>query len=75
MRHVFLAREESDKRTTLERHVIADRFLVSSYPTYVLVDHEGIIRYRQQGWNPDVDGEIDSEIRSLVKKAKAAQQQ
>lgn len=58
-----------------ERHLIADRFVVNSYPTYILLDHEGIIRYRQQGWNPDVDGDLDAEIRSLVKKAKAAQQQ
>jgi hypothetical protein len=54
---------------------MANRFLVNVYPTYIVIDHEGIIRYRQQGWNSEVDGQIDGEIRSLVKKAKAAQQQ
>jgi len=58
-----------------DRHIMANRFLVNVYPTYIVIDHEGIIRYRQQGWNSEVDGQIDGEIRSLVKKAKAAQQQ
>lgn len=58
-----------------DRRMMANRFEVTGYPTYILMDHEGIMRYRQQGWNPDVDGEIDAEIRTLVKKAKAAQQQ
>jgi thiol-disulfide isomerase/thioredoxin len=58
-----------------ERGMMANRFTVNAYPTYILMDHEGIIQYRQQGWNSGVDGEIDGELRSLVKKAKAAQQQ
>ena len=58
-----------------DRRMMANRFLVGGYPTYILMDHEGIIQYRQQGWNPQVDSQIDGELRSLVKKAKAAQQQ
>ncbi len=58
-----------------DRRMMANRFVVNGYPTYLLLDHEGIIRYRQQGWNPQVDSRLDGEIRSLVKKAKAAQQQ
>ena len=58
-----------------ERRMMANRFAVNGYPTYILIDHEGIIRYRQQGWNPDVDSQIEGEIRSMLKKAKAAQHQ
>lgn len=58
-----------------DRRMMANRFVVNGYPTYIILDHEGIIRYRQQGWNPQVDSELDGELRSLVKKAKAAQQQ
>ncbi|MBA2301687.1 MAG: redoxin domain-containing protein [Acidobacteria bacterium] len=56
-----------------ERRMMASRFKVNAYPTYILMDHEGIMQYRQQGWNPRVDGEIEAEARKLVKKAKALQ--
>jgi thiol-disulfide isomerase/thioredoxin len=58
-----------------DRRMMANRFLVNGYPTYILMDHEGIIQYRQQGWNPQVDSQIEGEIRSLLKKAKAAPRQ
>ncbi len=54
--------------------MMATRFAVNSYPTYILIDHEGIMQYRQQGWNPRVDAKIDDETRSLIRRAKAAQQ-
>jgi thiol-disulfide isomerase/thioredoxin len=57
-----------------ERRLMATRFAVNSYPTYILIDHEGIMQYRQQGWNPQVDARIDDETRSLIRRAKAAQQ-
>ena len=57
-----------------EKRTMASRFGVGGFPTYILIDHEGIIRYRQQGWNPGVDGEIEGEMRSLLKRAKAARQ-
>ena len=58
-----------------DRRMMANRFAVNGYPTYILMDHEGIIKYRQQGWNTQVDSQIEGEIRSMLKKAKAAQQQ
>jgi thiol-disulfide isomerase/thioredoxin len=57
-----------------ETHMMASRFAVNAYPTYIMIDHEGIIQYRQQGWNSNVDTQIDGEARSLLKRAKAAQQ-
>ncbi|HJR61189.1 MAG TPA: redoxin domain-containing protein [Vicinamibacterales bacterium] len=56
-----------------DRRMMANRFQVNSYPTYILIDHEGIIQYRQAGWSPRVDGEIEGEARSLIRKAKALQ--
>lgn len=58
-----------------DRRQMASRFAVNAYPTYIIIDHEGIVRYRQQGWNPQVDTQIDGQARSLIKKARAAQQQ
>lgn len=58
-----------------DRRMMANRFTVNGYPTYILVDHEGIIQYRQQGWSPQVDSQIEGELRSMIKKAKAAPQQ
>ena len=57
-----------------ERRMMSSRFDVNGFPTYIILDHEGIIQYRQQGWNTQVDGQLDGELRSLVKKAKAAAQ-
>jgi thiol-disulfide isomerase/thioredoxin len=58
-----------------DKRMMASRFAVNGYPTYILIDHEGIIQYRQQGWNPNVDGQIDGEARSLIKRAKQAGEQ
>lgn len=50
------------------RGMLANLFAVNSFPTYILLDHEGVIRYRRQGWSPRVDGEIEHEARKLLKK-------
>ena len=52
-----------------DRRVLANRFGVTGYPTYVLVDHEGIVRYTKVGWGPQLDGELESEIRKLLRAA------
>jgi thiol-disulfide isomerase/thioredoxin len=49
------------------KRMMAGLFGVSGYPTYILVDHEGIVRYQHQGWNPSVDGDIEYEARKLLK--------
>jgi thiol-disulfide isomerase/thioredoxin len=53
-----------------ERRSMASRFQVNSYPTYILIDAEGIIQFRHLGWNPGVDGMIEGEARSLIRKAR-----
>jgi thiol-disulfide isomerase/thioredoxin len=49
------------------KRMVADRFGVNGYPTYILLDHEGIIRYLKQGWSPQVDQELEHEARKLIK--------
>ena len=58
-----------------DKRMMSSRFAVNGFPTYILIDHEGIIQYRQQGWNPNVDAQIDGHARSLIKRARAAQEQ
>ena len=58
-----------------ERGMMANRFQIEVFPTYIVMDHEGIVRFREQGWHSQLDAQIDDQIRSLLKKAKAAQEQ
>src|SRR5688572_29121331 len=43
-------------------------FAVSSYPTYVIIDPDGIIRARRSGYGMDTDGWIEYEIKRALKK-------
>ncbi|MBI1737730.1 MAG: redoxin domain-containing protein [Acidobacteria bacterium] len=48
-------------------------FQVRSFPTYVLIDHEGVVRYRSSGYSDYVEGMIaDAVKKSLKTAAKAA---
>jgi hypothetical protein len=42
-------------------------FGVRSYPTYVIIDHEGIVRHRSVGMTWSRAGILDDEIRKRVK--------
>jgi thioredoxin-like negative regulator of GroEL len=43
-------------------------FEVNTYPTYVLIDHEGIIRYRVSGWGLFHGGSLEEEIKKCLKR-------
>ncbi|HME11685.1 MAG TPA: redoxin family protein [Candidatus Acidoferrum sp.] len=43
-------------------------FDVDSYPTYIVVDKEGVVRYRQSGFGPAVAGELEDVINKALKK-------
>ncbi len=58
-----------------DRGMMANRFQIEVFPTYIVMDHEGIVQFREQGWHSQLDAQIDDQIRSLLKKAKAAQEQ
>ncbi len=47
---------------------VSGTFEVDSFPTYVVVDKEGVIRYRQSGFGPTVGGELEDAINKALKK-------
>jgi thiol-disulfide isomerase/thioredoxin len=46
---------------------IARLFNVRPIPTYVLIDHEGIVRETQSGWSPSIDGWLNSVVNKYLK--------
>lgn len=47
---------------------VGDSFSVDSYPTYIVVDKEGVVRFRQSGFGPTVAGELEDVINKALKK-------
>jgi thiol-disulfide isomerase/thioredoxin len=47
-------------------------FQVNSFPTYILVDHEGVIRERKSGWGSDTAAFLDDQIRKRVRAVPSA---
>ena len=47
---------------------VAIPFAVSSYPTYIVIDPEGIVRARKSGYGMDTDGWIEYEVKKALKK-------
>ena len=47
-------------------------FSVSSFPTYILIDHEGKAVYRSKGYSPGKEAELWSQVNKAVRKAKRA---
>ncbi len=56
-----------DKRGEFTR-----RCKVESFPTYVLVDHEGEIVYATRGWGEAIERELNQRIFSAIRAAKAS---
>ena len=52
------------------KRTMANGFGVTGYPSYILLDHEGIVRFTKVGWGPTTDGEIESEARKLLRNLK-----
>jgi thiol-disulfide isomerase/thioredoxin len=45
-------------------------FGVRGYPTYIVIDPEGIVQWRVSGYGPSTDGEVESEIKKALKEKK-----
>ena len=52
------------------RREIVRMFDVKSYPTYILVDAEGVMVYRTSGWSDAIGHEISGRITAAVRHAK-----
>jgi thiol-disulfide isomerase/thioredoxin len=47
---------------------VSGTFDVDSFPTYIVVDKEGVIRYRQSGFGPTVGAELEDSINKALKR-------
>jgi thiol-disulfide isomerase/thioredoxin len=47
---------------------LAGPFGIFSYPTYIVIDGEGVVRWRTMGYGPETDGAVESEIKKTLKK-------
>jgi thiol-disulfide isomerase/thioredoxin len=56
-----------DKNSKMQRI-----FQISAYPGYVLIDHEGIIRYQGRGSGGSTESQISSALKKALKAAKSA---
>jgi thiol-disulfide isomerase/thioredoxin len=52
--------------------VARDAFLVRSYPTYVVLDHEGRVIYRVSGWGESIRRALERRVHSAVRDARKA---
>ncbi|MGE5277382.1 MAG: redoxin domain-containing protein [Acidobacteriota bacterium] len=50
---------------------LARDFSIPAYPSYFLIDPEGVIVYTARGWSPATGEEIASQVRKAVRLAKA----
>jgi thiol-disulfide isomerase/thioredoxin len=47
---------------------VSGTFDVDSFPTYIVVDKEGVIRYRQSGFGPTIGAELEDTINKALKR-------
>jgi thiol-disulfide isomerase/thioredoxin len=45
-----------------------ESFKIESFPTYIVVDKDGVIRFRQSGLGPSTEGELDEAIGKALKR-------
>ena len=50
-----------------ERGNLARAFNIEVFPSYLLLDHDGIVRHTWRGYSPSVDGDIESKAKKLIK--------
>lgn len=50
---------------------IQNAFNIHAYPTYVIIDHEGILRFQASGYGANLDGAIKRQMRAAAQSAEA----
>ena len=50
---------------------IQDAFNIHAYPTYVIIDHEGILRFQGTGYGTNLDSAIRRQMRAAAQSAEA----
>ena len=67
----FIAKHRMEWPQVWDRQFeLARKLRVESYPTYVLLNHEGEIIYNARGWSERIDMELGQKVASAVKAAK-----
>ena len=66
----FIAKHKMTWPQYLDRtDKVQHAFQVHSFPTYVLIDHEGVIRYHTSGYSMFVEGMIEDALKKALKSA------
>jgi len=47
---------------------LVEPFGIRAFPTYIIIDGDGIVRWRFSGYGSDTDGTVESEIKKTLKK-------
>lgn len=64
----FIAEEEMDwPQIWEEEREIISKLQVTTYPTYILVNHEGEIVLRESGWSPRIGQLVERELNAAVR--------
>ena len=50
-----------------ERGQLARSFNIEAFPSYLLLDHDGIVRHTWRGYDASTDGDIESKAKKLLK--------
>ncbi|RMH21109.1 MAG: hypothetical protein D6696_06540 [Acidobacteria bacterium] len=71
----FVAQHDMDWPQIWDRRLVHDTFDVQSFPTYLLVDPEGKIIFRETGWSSRIAGELDAQVARALRRARKARAQ
>ena len=64
----YIEKHKMEWPQSLDRGRIGSLFKVRTIPTYIILDHEGIVRGTRTGYDRSMtDGWLDGEIRKLLK--------
>ena len=50
-----------------ERNLLTRAFNIEAFPSYLMLDHDGIVRHTWRGWSPSLDGDVESKAKKLLK--------
>jgi thiol-disulfide isomerase/thioredoxin/Flp pilus assembly protein TadD len=66
----FLAKHRMDWPEYMDQSgQVQEAFQVESFPTYIVLDKDGVVRFRQSGVGPATASELDEAINKAIKKA------
>jgi len=64
----FIAKEKMIWHQFLDRdHAIQRAFAIHAFPTYIVLDHDGVIRYRSTGLSLDRESALEDAVRKQLK--------